>query len=813
MRKTFRDMMKSVALHCVAAGAVLTVLSMASCKQGHVPNAQLPELRNDTGVNIMLTLDPNGGFWDNPKEIESKKLLGKKAGDPLPVAPIPQHETKVFNGWNTVGGTLPERFPSASATYKALWRDLKADERFYTVEHLLENADDAGFTRTAMEKRAGTVGSKPSANSHNYEGFTYTADISSVPAAIAEDGSTKVALKYKRNEVTLTFDLDGGRTETPLTGGNSLTGKWGAKFSIKAPTKSGMAFNGWNTVGGKLPERFPKTSAAYKALWRDANAPAPATDNLVQNADFSETEPASGTFSSYWGENPSPKHWVTYAKAPATADVQFKVENKTFTVTAGATKQGQAGLYQVMTLPDVTPGTKYSLSMMIHVATKKPEGAGGALIRVGHVPLWTKYSGNKSYTAQLTVTADGKLSFENDKKPPETVTADLSGKDKNQIKLECFAYGLKAGTVSFSNISLTKESEEGPAAPPPSEPSTPQPPAPPPSPNTETASYTIEHWQENADDDQITKKDTETKTGKIGDAPETPQKTDEGFTYDAAASTIPSKIEASGTTVQLIYKRNRVTLTFELDGGSSTSLPSGKTLTGKYGSTLSVADPMKDSYTFTGWKTSDSTVIPTLPATFPLTDETYTAQWEPDATPPMPENLVQNADFSKLTDDTSQFKDYWTDKKRPASWNTWASAANTADVTFTATGGKFTIQAGATALKNGGIQQTITLPDATAGTKYMLKAKIKAVSGSGDGGAALVKLQNKWLISFTGADKDFECLITVKEGNKIAFKDKDGDQEVALTGSGNNQIKIELFGYNLKNKTVSFSNISLIKEE
>ena len=190
-----------------------------------------------------------------------------------------------------------------------------------------------------------------------------------MPAAIAEDGSTKVALKYKRNEVTLTFDLDGGRTETPLTGGNSLTGKWGAKFSIKAPTKSGMAFNGWNTVGGKLPERFPKTSAAYKALWRDANAPAPATDNLVQNADFSETEPASGTFSSYWGGNPSPKHWVTYAKDPATADVQFKVENKTFTVTTGAAKQGQAGLYQVMTLPDVTPGTTYSLSMMIHVET------------------------------------------------------------------------------------------------------------------------------------------------------------------------------------------------------------------------------------------------------------------------------------------------------------------------------------------------------------------------------------------------------------------------------------------------------------
>ena len=775
MRKTFRDMMKSVALHCVAAGAVLTVLSMASCKQGHVPNAQLPELRNDTGVNIMLTLDPNGGFWDNPKEIESKKLLGKKAGDPLPVAPIPQHETKVFNGWNTVGGTLPERFPSASATYKALWRDLTADERFYTVEHLLENADDAGFTRTAMEKRAGTVGSKPSANSHNYEGFTYTADISSVPAAIAEDGSTKVALKYKRNEVTLTFDLDGGRTETPLTGGNSLTGKWGAKFSIKAPTKSGMAFNGWNTVSGKLPERFPKTSAAYKALWRDANTPAPAGDNLVKNADFSETEPASGTFSSYWGGNPSPKHWVTYAKDPATADVQFKVENKTFTVTTGATKQGQAGLYQVMTLPDVTPGTKYSLSMMIHVATKKPEGAGGALIRVGHIPLWTKYSGNKSYTAQLTVTADGKLSFENDKKPPETVTADLSGKDKNQIKLECFAYGLKAGTVSFSNISLTKES-------------TGQPETPPFDPSTD-ASYTIEHWQENADDDQFTKKDsdTETKSGKIGDAPEAPQKDYEGFTYDAAASTIPSKIEASGTTVQLTYKRNRVMLTFELDGGSSTSLPSGKTLTGKYGSPLSVADPMKDSHTFTGWKTSGGIVIPTLPATFPLTNETYTAQWEPDATPPMPENLVKNADFSKLTEDKSNFKKYWAGGKKPASWNTWASAANTADVTFTATGGKFTIQAGNTPFTKGGLQQPITLD---AGTQYTLSVTVN-------------------LTNLTGGNQRGGCEVKLCNGKKQVTG---GTETITMEITGEDSPKLELLANGLQNKKIEFSAITLTKK-
>ena len=146
----------------------------------------------------------------------------------------------------------------------------------------------------------------------------------------------------------------------------------------------------------------------------------------------------------------------------------------------------------------------------------------------------------------------------------------------------------------------------------------------------------------------------------------------------------------------------------------------------------------------------------------------------PPPPPAAPENLVKNADFSTLTDDTSQFKDYWTDKKRPASWNTWVVGnQGTHDgITFKTADKSFTIATGATTLKNGGIQQPITLPDTTDGTKYRLKAKIKAVSQSGAGGAALVKLQNKWLISFTGADKDFECLITVKAGNKIAFHDR-----------------------------------------
>ena len=794
MEKHFRTMIVSALRCCSIIWTVMVIASLVSCKQGHIPNKDMPELRNDTGVNIVLTFDPNGGFWENPakpeeKSVEPKKLVGKKAGEPLLFSPKPQHETKVFNGWNTAGGSLPEKVPQVSTVYKAVWRALNQGEAFYTVVHLLENADDAGFTPVASGKRAGVTGSKPTADANIYEGFTYAADISSLPAAIAADGTTKIEFKYKRNEVTLTFDLDGGSTETALTGGNSLTGKWDAKLSLKTPTKQDMAFNGWNTVGGKLPERFPKVSTSYKALWRDSNAPAPspAADNLVKNADFAETEAAPSNYSAYWDGGQSPKNWNTWVVNTQGAHdgITFKTADKTFTIATGATALKNGGIQHIITLPDMAAGIKYKLKTKIKAVSGS--GAGGAAL----VKLQTKWlisftGDDKDFECLITVMEGNKIAFK-DKDDHDQEVA-LTGSGNNQIKIELFGSNLKNKTVSFSDISLTKEAAGEQAAP-----------------NTETASYTVEHWQENADNNEFTQKDVETKSGKIGDAPESTPKTYAGFTYDAGSSTIPAKIEASGTVV-LKYKRKPVKLTFVLGEGATTTtvLESGDTLTGKYGALLTVAVPTKAGHTCTGWKTSGGTIVSALPDTFPLNAETYTAQWKLD-------NLVNNADFSK-TEGISNT--YWGSNPSPKEWITWTSVANTAGVHFKVENKEFSIMAGNTMLANGGIQQTITLPDTAAGTKYKLKTKIKAVSGSGAGGAALVKLQTKWLISFTGADTNFECLITVKEGNKIAFKDKGGhDQEVALTGSGKNQIKIELFGNTLKNKTVSFSNISLIKEE
>ena len=795
MDKHFRTMIVSALRCCSIIWTVMVIASLVSCKQGHIPNKDMPELRNDTGVNIVLTFDPdsdNGGFWENPakpeeKSVEPKKLVGKKAGEPLLFSFKPQHETKVFNGWNTAGGSLPEKVPQVSTVYKAVWRALNKGEAFYTVVHLLENADDAGFTPVASEKRAGLTGSKPTADANIYEGFTYAADISSLPAEIAADGTTKIEFKYKRNEVTLTFDLDGGSTETALTGGNSLTGKWDAKISLKTPTKQDMAFNGWNTVGGKLPERFPKVSTSYKALWRDSNAPAPspspAADNLVKNATFAETEAAPSNYSAYWDGGQSPKNWNTWVvNTQGTHDgITFKTADKTFTIATGATALKNGGIQHTITLPDTAAGTKYKLKTKIKAVSGS--GAGGAAL----VKLQTKWlisftGADKDFECLITVKEGNKIAFE-DKDGHDQEVA-LTGSVNNQIKIELFGSNLKNKTVSFSDISLTKESAGGQAAPTPSEPSTPQPPTPPPSPNTETASYTVEHWQENAADSGFTKydADTESKNGKIGDAPEVMSKEYEGFTYEVSISTIPAKIEASGTVVKLKYKRKQVTLTFVLGEGATTTtaLESGSTLTRKYGAPLTVADPTKAGHTFIGWKTSGGTVVPALPGTFPPNAETYTAQWKVA-------NLVKNADFSKLTDDTSQFKGYWTDKKRTASWNTWAKASGIAGVVFTATDSKFTVQAGNTVFLNGGIQQPITLE---TGVHYTLSVTVKLTNASGG---------------------------TPKGGCEVKFCDKTetkygGTHTITFDVIGTASAKLELLAKGLQNKKVEFSAITLTKK-
>ena len=206
---------------------------------------------------IIFTINLNGG--QSTTALENGKLTGLY-GAPVSIE-APAKTGFSFAGWNTAGGNLPEIF-TEDGTYTAIWTN--PGTAFYTVNHLQQTVDGSGYDVFESETLSGSVGAETSSVAKGYEGFTVQAVDQKI---IKEDGSTVVEIKYKRNQVTLFIDLDGGETETSLSGGK-LTGLYGQKIEIKEPAKQGYKFLGWNADGGVMPELFT-ANGAYKALWKE----------------------------------------------------------------------------------------------------------------------------------------------------------------------------------------------------------------------------------------------------------------------------------------------------------------------------------------------------------------------------------------------------------------------------------------------------------------------------------------------------------------------------------------------------------------
>ena len=117
----------------------------------------------------------------------------------------------------------------------------------------------------------------------------------------------------------------------------------------------------------------------------------------------------------------------------------------------------------------------------------------------------------------------------------------------------------------------------------------------------ETATYTVKHLQQNIADNNYTLKESETKTGTVGQPTAASAKSYEGFT---AQGFTQATIAASGTEVEIKYDRNTYTVTFDSNDGSDVSSQSLR-----YGATATKPDdPTKTAtasteYTFAGWYT------------------------------------------------------------------------------------------------------------------------------------------------------------------------------------------------------------------
>ncbi|EPR10538.1 InlB B-repeat-containing protein [Ruminiclostridium papyrosolvens] len=131
--------------------------------------------------------------------------------------------------------------------------------------------------------------------------------------------------------------------------------------------------------------------------------------------------------------------------------------------------------------------------------------------------------------------------------------------------------------------------------------------------------YTVEHYQENLNDDGYTLAEREVLEGQTGTGVTPDVKAYEGFTAPAAQSVT---IKGDGSAVvKYYYSRNNYTFTYVLGNGEDNAV-----LPMKFGdSVLQRYDPTRTGYTFGGWMENGAAA--SIPTTMPARDVTLSAQW------------------------------------------------------------------------------------------------------------------------------------------------------------------------------------------
>lgn len=136
--------------------------------------------------------------------------------------------------------------------------------------------------------------------------------------------------------------------------------------------------------------------------------------------------------------------------------------------------------------------------------------------------------------------------------------------------------------------------------------------------------YTVIHYQQNLNDDNYTEAERETKQGLTNSTVPDVAKKYDGFyalLYEKPA------IAADGSTVvEVYYDRYYYLMNFDLDGGYGV-----EPIYARYGAPISVGEPTKAGYSFTGWSLNGSDAT-TLPGEMPAENRTYKAIWQVDAT-------------------------------------------------------------------------------------------------------------------------------------------------------------------------------------
>ena len=155
--------------------------------------------------NIDLYAKVEGGYWitfeSNGGSYVEPMFFAVNTDAQPPAAPV--KHGYAFAGWYTDEGLAkPANFEQIKASTKLYAKWTERTDVQYTVQHMIENADNDDYSLMETETKRGQTGALTRATAKMYDGFTAQAI---TQETINGDGSTMVKVYYKRNVYSVTF--------------------------------------------------------------------------------------------------------------------------------------------------------------------------------------------------------------------------------------------------------------------------------------------------------------------------------------------------------------------------------------------------------------------------------------------------------------------------------------------------------------------------------------------------------------------------------------------------------------------------------
>ncbi len=548
----------------------------SSDKENKIFYAKFTEITHTVTLNIG-TDESNVAFGANA---DTTKTVGEATGWQLPsfteLGIADSWSDHVPYGWSTTKQTAVSAesdveyqdnakvTPTGDVTLYVLWKEGTAAT--YSLKYLFEKVDGDEYEENESLKQTQTglsaaVGDTITINSEtadiSVEGFT----VQEVSATISNKTGTEIEVKYTRNKHSVSYGAGEGVSDATGILSNTTEVKYGATVTLATPTRTGYDFASWTTSDVLISDNsftMPDKDVALTAQWQIKQFAVTLTGEGI-----TESSTTVDYNSSYSAPATPTRTGYTFSKwQKDNSDVSFPLtitENVTLTATWEINKHKVA----IATADNGTVTVKNDTETITSNSTEIDYGT----------ELTIELTANEGYTGSVVV-----------KKGDDEITV-----TDNKF------------TMPDSDVTVTATF------------------------SAKAAEYTVKHLFQKVsggtgENDYEAKNGyaDETMSGTVGEQTVAEAKEVEGF--EAQTITQP-KIEASGTVVTVKYNRKNISLTFELDGGTTTTQLTENKLTGLYGANVEIAAPTKEGYAFTSWNQA-------LPQTFPASDATYTAQYE-----------------------------------------------------------------------------------------------------------------------------------------------------------------------------------------